>query len=59
MLNKEQCIQLEKSAMEQINKLYTNDDANSKLAKVLSNLAVKSTIITLQEYEKLNKSQPN
>lgn len=56
MLTKEQCAQLEKSAMERINKLYSDDNSGS-LVKTISHAAVKSTIITLQEYEKINSSQ--
>lgn len=51
-LTKEQCLELEKRALE---KLGAKSDASgaSKLYSTLASVAVRATIVTLQEYEKM------
>lgn len=53
MLTKEQCEVIEASVLERINGLYPKES----LLPVISKIAVQATLLTLQEYEKI-QSQP-
>jgi len=53
MLDKYTAKTLEKSVLERIKKMYPHD---SSIAHEIAHIAVQATIITLQEYEKLNSN---
>lgn len=54
MLDKDTAIILEENAMERINKIYPESDEKlSGITNLISEISIRATIITLQEYEKL------
>lgn len=55
MLNEERCIELEDAVIERIKKLYPKKDGVEGLIPVIAQIAAQTTIITLQEYEKMNQ----
>ena len=55
MLNKENSIKLENAVIERIKELYPKEDGVEGLLQVIAQIAAKTTIITLQEYEKMNQ----
>ena len=55
MLNEEKCIKLEHTVIERIKELYPKEDGVEGLIPVIAQIAARTTIITLQEYEKMNQ----
>ncbi len=53
MLDKDTAKILEKNVLKRINKMYPDD---SSLSRTIAQISVQATIITLQEYEKLNSN---
>ena len=54
MLDKENSVKLKNAVMERIHQKYPVTDGTEKLISVISQIAADTTIITLQEYEKMN-----
>lgn len=52
MLTQEECKALESKMFARIDKQYNKEDS---MAALISKIAVKEAIATLQEYEKMNK----
>lgn len=53
MLDQEKAVQLSKKVNERLEKSFSDD----KLTTLIMKIAVRSTIITLQEYEKMMNDQ--
>ena len=54
MLDDKTSEQLERKVWEHLNLNQLNNSGTDSLAKMISQVEVRATIITLQEYEKLN-----
>lgn len=57
MLDKENSAKLKNAVMERIHQKYPITDGTEKLISVISQIAADTTIITLQEYEKMNQKK--
>lgn len=57
MLDKENSDKLKNAVMERIHQKYPITDGTEKLISVISQIAADTTIITLQEYEKMNQKK--
>nr|WP_300838930.1 hypothetical protein [uncultured Acetatifactor sp.] len=54
MLDAKACEQLEHNVWERLQLNQENPSGTESLAKMISQIAVRATIVTLQEYERLN-----
>lgn len=58
MLDTKASEQLEHNVWERLHLNQVNTSGTESLTKMISQIAVRTTIITLQEYEKLNNETP-
>lgn len=59
MLDKDTSKQLETIVIERLSKMFPDETGVKGLSHQIARIAAMASVITLQEYEKLNKDQQN
>lgn len=55
MLNKETSEKLQATVLERLTKTLSDESSTDRLTKTMIKLAVMATVVTLEEYEKMNQ----